>query len=218
MNARGISVFYGATQPKVAIAEVRPPVGSKVVVAKFNIVRPLCLLDLTIIEDGHVTGSIFDPTFLERLERVAFLQTLGQRMTKPVMPDDEAFEYLATQAIADFLATENEPLLDGIIFRSVQSKGGRNVVLFQKAARMDTLPMLKGTKFDAYCGHDTEDGWESDYSVMEHVPPQLEPEGNAAIDYWLAPFLMTLSSGEVDPRDITLQADRERSVELTGRT
>jgi HEPN/RES N-terminal domain 1/RES domain len=32
MNARGISVFYGATNASVAIGEVRPPVGSRVVV------------------------------------------------------------------------------------------------------------------------------------------------------------------------------------------
>lgn len=34
---------------------------------------------------------------------------------RPVVPDDQAFDYLETQAIADFLATENEPGLNGII-------------------------------------------------------------------------------------------------------
>ena len=32
-----------------------------------------------------------------------FLRSLSGRITRPVMPDDEPFEYLATQAIADFL-------------------------------------------------------------------------------------------------------------------
>jgi hypothetical protein len=32
MNARGISVFYGANNQKAAIAEVRPPVGSQIAV------------------------------------------------------------------------------------------------------------------------------------------------------------------------------------------
>jgi len=36
MNAHGISVFYGAVEPDVALAEVRPPVGSTVVVARFS--------------------------------------------------------------------------------------------------------------------------------------------------------------------------------------
>ena len=61
MNAQGISVFYGANDPSVAIAEVRPPVGSQVAVAQFEIVKPLRLLDLTALRAVRVEGSIFDP-------------------------------------------------------------------------------------------------------------------------------------------------------------
>lgn len=170
MNARGISVFYGATNASVALAEVRPPVGSMVAVAKFSIIRPLRLLDLTALDSVNDGGSIFDPSLKGRLERVAFLRTLGERMTRPVMPDDEAFDYLATQAVADFLATRNEPRLDGIIFGSVQSKTGRNVALFHKAARVDKIQLPEGTQIKAHTGHDTEDGWEINYSVSEAVP------------------------------------------------
>jgi RES domain len=35
MNAAGISVFYGATHPGVALAEVQPPVGSKSIDRRF---------------------------------------------------------------------------------------------------------------------------------------------------------------------------------------
>lgn len=174
MNARGISVFYGATERHVALAEVRPPVGSKVVIAEFGIMRPIRLLDLTALEDVQDSGSIFDPSLKGRLERVAFLQTLGQRMTKPVMPDDEAFDYLATQAIADFLATENEPLLDGIIFPSAQVKNGKNVVLFHKAARAEVADYPDGTSIEARTGYLTEDGWEVDYTVYEGMPPPTQ--------------------------------------------
>ncbi len=51
MNARGISVFYGANDPMVALAEIRPPVGSQVLVGRFDIIRPLRLLDLTALEN-----------------------------------------------------------------------------------------------------------------------------------------------------------------------
>lgn len=88
MNARGISVFYGATAKGVALAEVRPPVGSDVALAEFKIIRPLRLLDLSALEQAFDGGSVFDPTLLQRLERVAFLQSLGSKMTRPVMPDD----------------------------------------------------------------------------------------------------------------------------------
>ena len=62
MNARGISVFYGTNEPHVAIAEVRPPVGSQVAVARFEIIRPLRLLDLTALRAVNGGGSVFDPS------------------------------------------------------------------------------------------------------------------------------------------------------------
>ena len=182
MNARGISVLYGATNSSVALAEVRPPVGSKILVAKFAITRPLRLLDLTALNGVLDGGSIFDPSLKGRLERVAFLQSLGRRMMRPVMPDDEAFDYLATQAITDFLATENEPRLDGIIFESAQSKNGRNVVLFHKAARVEEIAIAEGTEIKAHTGYGTEDGWEIDYGVMESVPKTEEPEPQSEKD------------------------------------
>jgi len=212
MNARGISVFYGTTEATVAIAEVRPPVGSKVAVARFNIIRPLRLLDLTALEKVQDGGSIFDPSLKERLERVAFLQSLGRRITRPVMPDDEVFDYLATQAIADFLATENDPLLDGIIFRSAQVKDGRNVVLFQKAARVETMELPRGTEIDARSGYETEDGWEFDYSVTERVPPPSPPAKQD--DSW--PHFLTspgpIYASEDDFRKSALQIDPKSVV------
>lgn len=175
MNAHGISVFYGANNPEVAIAEVRPPVGSKVVVARFDIMRPLRLLDLRALDSVTTTGSIFDHTYIEQLERTMFLRNLSQRIIIPVMPDDESLEYLATQAIADFLSVENTPTLDGIIFPSVQTAGeALNVVLFHKSARIEDIELPKGSDIKANLGYMTEDGWEEDYVVYEEVPKTPE--------------------------------------------
>jgi hypothetical protein len=179
MNARGISVFYGANDPKVAIAEVRPPVGSQVAVARFEIIRALRMLDLTALNAVSVKGSIFDPDHAGRMERAMFLRSLSARITRPVMPDDEHFEYLATQAVADFLATESSVPIDGIIFPSVQAAGDvLNVVLFHKAARVEALALPKGTKITARTGHVEEEDWEENYEVIEEVPPA--PEGLTA--------------------------------------
>jgi len=208
MNARGISVFYGATSAGVALAEVRPPVGSKVAVARFNIIRPLRLLDLTALDGVQDGGSIFDPSLKNRLERVAFLRTLGERMTRPVMPDDEAFAYLATQAVADFLATDNDPRLDGIIFGSAQAKTGRNVVLFHKAARVEALQFPEGTVIAARAGYDTEEGWEIDYGVSEAVPKAKEPappEGDDLMIFDPGPYLDHRAGS--DTRDVALRVD-----------
>lgn len=127
-------------------------------------------------------------------------------MTRPVMPDDEAFDYLPTQAVADFLATQNEPQLDGIVFRSVQVKGGRNVVLFHKAARVEMLTFPEGTEFDVRSGFDTEDGWERDYSVSERVPA-VPVQSDAEDHYdWFGPGL-SYNSRNPDCRDTALRVD-----------
>lgn len=211
MNAFGISVFYGASNPDVAIAEVRPPVGSQVAVARFDIIRPLQLLDLTALENVIEKGSIFDPSWAPRLERATFLRSLCQRITKPVMPDDEALEYLPTQAIADFLATENKPALDGIYFPSAQAKGSAiNIVLFQKAARVESMSIPDGTEINANTGHHTEDGWEVDYSVRELTPITKASKGineNVRWPDYVEHLIDNLGAQDFDTRDVALCID-----------
>lgn len=215
MNAQGISVFYGATTADVAIAEVRPPVGSRVVVARFDITRRLRILDLTAANDVHEEGSLFDPSFKERLHRADFLRSLGQRMARPVMPDDEGLDYVPTQAVADFLATANDPRIDGIIFPSAQVDGGYNVVLFHESARVaeETLPM--GTEIEASTGQNFEDGWEVHYSVSETVPPPEVPEADDKDKSVLGNFLHYSPPPDPDDdyRQKTLRVVKE-SVEV----
>lgn len=225
MNARGISVFYGATDVDVALAEVRPPVGSQVALARFEIMRPLNLLNLPRLSDLHEDGSIFDPQYADRLSRMVFLQKLGARMARPVMPDSNDFEYLPTQAIADFLATEGKVPLDGIIFPSVQAgvddlgyevdeRGsvGLNVVLFHKASRCAHLEFPEGTEFDAHTAQQDEDGWRRDYFVVEEVPETEGLETDQGGDANEIPVSLESRSPDVswddgDFREITLQVD-----------
>lgn len=171
MNARGISVFYGAGTPETALAEVRPPVGSKVVVAKFDLLRPLRLLDLGALPDIEIVGSIFDPTLAPRQERAVFLRTLKSIITVPVMPDDEGMEYIVTQAIADFLATQEKPAIDGILFPSVQvAHDDTNVVLFHKSARVEDLGLPAGSEISSSGLETDSDGAYYNYTVFETVP------------------------------------------------
>ena len=96
MNARGVALFYGATHPDAALAEVRPPVGSRVLLGRFDVVRPLRLLDVDALRSVYVEGSIFDHGYMGRLELAKFLERLSDRITMPVMPDDEPSEYRIT--------------------------------------------------------------------------------------------------------------------------
>jgi len=173
MNAHGISVFYGATDSNTALAETRPPVGSRVLVAQFEIIRPLRLLDLTALGGVQSTGSIFDPEYIRRLEHEMFLRSLSERITRPVMPDDEALEYLATQAVADFLSTGRRTTFDGIIYPSVQvAKTGKNIVLFNKSARIEQTAKQNGAEISVRLGYFDEDGFVTDYAVTETTPHQ----------------------------------------------
>ena len=170
MNSRGISVFYGALDARVAIAEIRPPGGSRVAVVRFEIIRPLKLLDLEALKGLYVEGSIFDRDYVRRLELAKFLQSLSHRLSAPVMPDDEWSDYLITQAVADYLANEAE--LDGIIYPSVQQgDGALNVALFHHAARVQTLDIPEGTEIDAYATMAGDEDFDCEYSVYEETPP-----------------------------------------------
>ncbi|WP_343556310.1 RES family NAD+ phosphorylase [Sphingobacterium sp.] len=163
MNARGISMFYGAIEEDIAIGEVRPPVGSKVVVAKFDILKELKLLNLNALTKVNSEGSIFDPNYIRQLERDIFLRKLSDKMSNPVMPEDETMDYLITQAIADYLAVESKVNFDGIMYPSVQSdKEGINIVLFHKSSRVEPYRW----ELDVNLGSYTEEGWEWDYYVM----------------------------------------------------
>ena len=208
MNARGISVFYAASESRVAIAEVRPPVGSQVAVARFEIVRPLRLLDLTAVSAVAEGGSVFDSALARRLERAAFLRSLSQRITRPVMPDDEAFDYLPTQAIADFLATENVPPLDGIVFPSVQAGGAvLNVVLFHKAARVEAMELPTGTQIEARTGQMYEEGWETEYAVIEEVPAPAQAANDGKLPSFSMPTAVPLTLPDPDVREPALRID-----------
>ena len=136
MNAKGVSVFYGATDIEVAIAEVRPAVGSRVVVANFDVIRNLKLLDITKLQSNSPPESLFRPSRKRILEKRKFISSLSERISAPVMIADRSTDYLVTQAISDYLSELEYPTsIDGLIYNSVQ-KGNRatNVVLFHKAS------------------------------------------------------------------------------------
>lgn len=174
MNASGIAVFYGATTQPVALSEVRPPVGSKVATAKFEVLRNLSLLDLTKLGNARTDGSIFDSTYSERLRKALFLRKLSERLVRPVMPDHETFEYLPTQVIADYLASGP---YDGIIFPSAQVTGpSYNIVLFNKAARVEKIVISQGVKIRSKSKAYEEEGEYTSYEVAEVIPAKNKLE------------------------------------------
>ncbi len=172
MNASGIPVFYGAMEKDTCIAELRAPVGSQVVVAKFELLRSVRLLDLeALTEIWNIDASHFDPDYYKLEGRVASLRSLAHEICRPVMPQDEAFEYLPSQAVAEYLANKLNTPLDGIIFRSSQTSCGRNVVLFNHASSVAPDDFPEGTEVEVYSLYDKydEDHDEDDDSYIRHI-------------------------------------------------
>ena len=132
-------MFYGAFDPETCVAEVRPPAGSFVVLGKFTIVRNLQLLDIGALQNLFVKkDSFFDPEFRHLLDKARFLKRLVDIMSRPILPSDEDYHYLPTQAIAEYLSEKMEPQIDGLVFPSSQLGGsGENVVLFRGASSVE---------------------------------------------------------------------------------
>lgn len=181
MNAKGISVFYSSTNKEVAIAEVRPPVGSNVVVAQFDVIKPLKLLNFELLNKVIDRLSVFHPNYKNRMEKVAFLTHFSNLITQPVMPGDEELEYLPTQAIADYLTG----LYDGIIFPSVQVDldDRNNVVLFNKSSRVDEFKPKPGNYLDAeYSVGDPDDPYEEFYIIERKDKNKQNKESKITTD------------------------------------
>jgi hypothetical protein len=145
MNPVGIPAFYGAFAEDVAIAEVRPAVGSIVAIGRFAVMRTIRLLDVSFLPFAYHQESIFSSAYDHLRNKVGFLEKFHRRISRPVLPSDEALEYLPTQAVAAYV--QNVMGLDGMIYGSTQMGAEQdpteqveralcNVVLFGKAARV----------------------------------------------------------------------------------
>jgi hypothetical protein len=197
MNATGISVFYGATDEYTALAEVRPPVGSKVAVAKFHLIRDLRLLNLLELQGITVDGSLFNETYADLLSRVQFLSQLSKKMVVPVMPGKEDTQYLVTQAIADYLAMESTINVNGIIFPSIQTKTGSNVVLFHKASRVKKRDIPAGTEISVTLYEYGDDGPFPWFTVSEKTSREPVEEPIPPIDHDPRPVNLEISDKDI---------------------
>ncbi|WP_406569447.1 RES family NAD+ phosphorylase [Aeromonas media] len=153
MNANGIPVFYGSTSPTIAIAEVRPAVGSYVVVAQFRSVKTLRILDISALDKlTSYDGSLFDPVTVEKMAISSFLRRLSRKLTIPISGVRTDHEYLITQAVSEYLSVSETYALDGIRFRTTQQPqdtgldaNDYNIVLFSKSSSVynATNPYIK---------------------------------------------------------------------------
>lgn len=215
MNAAGVSVFYCSPDQTVCCQECRPPVGSHIVYGYFDLVRPVRVVNLALLASMSVPEkSIFAPGYNEKVERAGFLRQLDWEISQPVMPGDEAFGYLHTQAVADYLAHRLD--LDGVLYRSTQAGAGRtdrdppqNLVLFHHASRVEPID-LRNWDVAVDLGWWDEDQQDGDDGIHISATEQVKQEEptkkpNPLVDWF--------ESAEVEPEDkrpVTLRIRRDR--------
>lgn len=132
INAEGISVLYGANGKKVALSEVRPPIGSHAVIFRINVIDGIRLLDIEKLKNtlNEIFGDASD-----EYSRGNFVSKFENQISKPIMPEDESTEYVVTQVISDYLSKMENPNIDGLIYKSAQKKEeGKNIVLFHNSS------------------------------------------------------------------------------------
>ena len=134
MNPPGVPMFYGAMEKSTAISEIRPNVGSWLIIAKFEFMRVARILDLGALSNIAVVKSYFDPSHAREYARTQFFKWFAQEVAKTINPEDEYIDYVPTQFIAEYLANAKDLRLDGIMFSSAQAGClGTNIVLFNHA-------------------------------------------------------------------------------------
>ena len=141
MNADGISVFYGATDMKVAVAETRPPVGSYVVVARFCVAGSKKSIKLLSVEDLREAYSNHIKAGEEKEVNMRFIENFSNQVMKPIVPENASTEYIITQVISDYLSSRHDIGINGLMYKSAQTdeENHRNVVLFHRSSQVNIL-------------------------------------------------------------------------------
>lgn len=143
MNSAGIGCFYGAYDLSTCVAELRPLVGSMVIGAKFELTRPIYVLDTTRFEAPMKPLSVFSKDYLARVEQWSFMNTFAREIARPISPSDEHLDYIPTQAVAEYFLNhhnfkrDGQPArIEGIVFQSAQLPPNKNIVLLGDAAQV----------------------------------------------------------------------------------
>jgi RES domain len=140
MNAAGVIAFYGATDVGTCVAELAVPFGGAAVVGEFRFERPVKVLDLRLLSRSAMAVSWFDPECANKVNYARFMRSLRNKLRKPIMPGAETLDYLPTQMVAEFLATEG---FDGVMFVSSVTPEARD------EAEEEGFFEVEGTEGDA---------------------------------------------------------------------
>ena len=124
-NPKGIPVLYLSTQPKTAMSEVRPWLGSLVSCAQFKTVRHLRIVDFSV---HHSKGFVFHFSEPDASQKEKMVWThIDRAFSEPTTSADDTADYVPTQMISELFKSEG---YDGIAYKSAFGDDGYNVALF----------------------------------------------------------------------------------------
>lgn len=128
MSPPGIPAFYGALDRDTALAEVRPGLGDEVAIARFEVRKPLLVLDLSEIPSP---ASRFSEEYWFHFEEFIrpFLRQFAEDIARPIRAEDSPIEYTPAQVFSEFVRVFLQ--VSGILYRSSMRPGGVCVVLFR---------------------------------------------------------------------------------------
>jgi antirestriction protein len=150
-NPKGIPCLYLSTTERAAMSEMRPWVGSMVSVAQFETVRPLIIVDCSVLHDQYFKLAFLDRKIGEevspdKVEEIVWA-SIDRAFAEPVTRSDNVAEYAATQIIAELFLSEG---YHGVAYKSAFGEDAYSVASFDldSAAYVDAkLFEVKGVDF-----------------------------------------------------------------------
>jgi hypothetical protein len=132
MSPPGIPYFYGATDERTALAELRGLDGEVATVAFWMTRRDTFIVDLARLPE---VPSIFDHEQAALRSERRFLHGFAREISKPMRAhDNPAVDYVPTQVVAEYIrhCVQNGfgELVEGIMYPSAVLPGGTNLVFF----------------------------------------------------------------------------------------
>lgn len=161
-NPKGIPCLYLASNQNTAMAEVRPWVGSYVSLAQFKVMHDCMVVDCSLDERRWIFYPGPGEVDAAAIEAKVWGE-IAYALSKPVALDESHSDYVPTQILAEAFRNHG---YDGIIYRSLLDKRGKNIALFDvKAAELINCGLYetKSVSFEF-------EQADNPYFVVKHYP------------------------------------------------
>lgn len=126
-NPAGIPYLYLASDAQTAVSEIRPHPGEVACVAGFSVTENLSLADLREPRRSVSPFSLSSESEVAQMRGdIGFLEYFGDELTRPVIPQAAAIDYIPSQFLCEFIKNCG---YDGVVYRSSVGPG-MNIALF----------------------------------------------------------------------------------------